>query len=141
MIWLAERWEICWFRLGLLSMYLQSCLLIRTDQKLLHNQEETPFWTEPSLEFWFRGGLIFGNFYFFLYSDPLIASSSSKFNPKMHQKLSVFMFLNSELRNQKTQPWNLRTQRKFIESWCLFYVFSESFGLNFEDEGGRCMTP
>ena len=40
----------------------------------------------------------------------LLAPSSSKFNPKRH--------------------------RKDINFRCLFDVFSESFGLNFEDEGG-----
>ena len=28
---------------------------------------------------------------------------------------------------------------KDIESWCFFDAFSESYGLNFEDEGGKCL--
>ena len=78
--------------------------------------------------------------------SPIVFKIQSEKTSKRHrkdiEKTSTFddfslRFLVSELRNQKTQLRNLKTQGKVIESWCLFDVFSESFGLNFEEEGGN----
>ena len=85
------------------------------------------------LSFWILGRFKLSTYWPYTFSKPHLYSFPNRLENSIQkdiEKTSTFDDFS------KFQLRNLKTQGKVIESWCLFDVYSGSFGINFEDEGG-----